>query len=384
MSGLSSTGFSRPRMDELFSALVAQMQTIFGIDINVDPQSIDGQHVGIYAESQSNLWQLLEAVYQSIDPDTATGAALSRLVRLNGLSRNLGSFSTVGLTFFGTPGTSIPIGQLITSADNSSVWTTIEAGVIGAGSSVDLIAQCVILGPIEAQANTLTQRTTPIFGWTSVTNQFAASPGSAQETDEALRIRRNISTSAAAQSIPESIIGAILNLTGVTQGILYENVQDTPDSNGLPPHSIYAVVQGGTNIDIANTIWQKKSAGVTLVGSTSIVITDKYNGQHTILFDRPSQQLVYLDIGIRVRPGFPTTGDTDIRNNILAWAAQYQTIGLDVFRSEIFTPINLTPSLSIQYLRLGFAPSPTQEVDLDTPFNGLAIFDVSRINITHV
>lgn len=384
MSGLSSTGFSRPRLDQLFSDLVAQFQAIFGVDINVDPQAIDGQHTGIYSESQSNLWQLLEAIYQSVDPDTATGAALSRLVRINGISRNLGSFSTVGLTFSGTAGTSIPIGQLVTSNDNSSVWITIEAGTLDVTGNVTLSAQCTILGPVEAQANTLQQRTTPVFGWTSVTNEFAASPGSAQETDQALRIRRNVSTSAAAQSIPEAIIGAVLNLTGVTQGQLYENDADTPDGNGLPPHSFYVVVQGGDNTDIANTIWQKKSTGATMVGSTVITITDKYNGQHPIQFDRPSLQLVYLDIGIRIRAGFPSSGDTDIRNNIVAWSQSFQTIGLDVFRSEIFTPINLTPSLSIQYLKLSFSPSPTAEVDLDTPFNGLALFDVSRIAIEHV
>ena len=85
MTQLSSQGFTRTRLDERLTALQEAMRAIFGPTLNLDPDTMDGQALGIYAESISNLDQLAEDVYHSFNPNSATSRALSRLVMLNGI-----------------------------------------------------------------------------------------------------------------------------------------------------------------------------------------------------------------------------------------------------------------------------------------------------------
>ena len=87
MTQLTAQGFTRTRLDERLSQLQDAMRAIFGPNINLDPDTMDGQTLGIFAESTSNLDQLAEDVYHSFNPQSATGVALSRLVQLNGIRR---------------------------------------------------------------------------------------------------------------------------------------------------------------------------------------------------------------------------------------------------------------------------------------------------------
>lgn len=55
--------------------------------------------------------------------------------------------------------------------------------------------------------------------------------------------------------------GAIANIAGVTRHKLYENDTGKTDGNGLPPHSISAIVDGGDVTEIAVTIRGNKGQG---------------------------------------------------------------------------------------------------------------------------
>ena len=69
----------------------------------------------------------------------------------------------------------------------------------------------------------------------------------------------------------DSIRSAILaNCAGVTAAQVYENRTNETDSEGRPPHSVEAVVDGGSNSDIAEQILATVSAGITTYGSVSV------------------------------------------------------------------------------------------------------------------
>ena len=115
MSTLDSTGFTRTRLDERLLQLIAAMRAIFGEDLDLDPDTIDGQTIGIFSESISDTDQLIEDVYHGFNPQTATGTALSRIVQFNSIKRISGAFSTVILRCIGTEGTLIPANSLVRS-----------------------------------------------------------------------------------------------------------------------------------------------------------------------------------------------------------------------------------------------------------------------------
>lgn len=383
MTKISSTGFQMSRLDERFQQLVQAIQNIFGSDINLDPNSIDGQTVGIYAESANNLDQLAQAVYQSFNPATAVGIALSRLVELNGLSRQPGSYSTVSLQCTGISGTLIPQGSLVNSADGSVTWVTQNDATIDDAGIILVDAQSSDMGPFAAAISTITDIQTPIYGWQTVTNLAPATLGNLEETDEQLRIRRALSTSKTAQGPVDAIRGALLNQPGVIQAMVYENITDNPDTNGQLAHSVYAVVQGGANQDILNTIWFKKPAGVNVIGATQGVVVDTAGFPHTMKFDRPILTNIYVIVNVKKRTGYPINGTALIKAALDTFGSATFSIGQAVIQSELYNPIlqAIGMSGSILSLYIGTAPAPAGTVDIAIAYNALSNFDPAFITV---
>ena len=121
--GLSDTGFSIKRLDDILADKNTAVTDVFGPDINLTPQSPDGQINGTLSESDADLWELALAVYNAFNPSAATGNALSALVQLNGINRAGATPSTVSLDLTGINTTVIPAGSLV-STDSGIQYAT--------------------------------------------------------------------------------------------------------------------------------------------------------------------------------------------------------------------------------------------------------------------
>jgi len=306
---------------------------------------------------------------------------LARLVELNGIRKIKGRQSTVTVQCVGTTGTVIPQNALIRS-DTNDQFKIDEFGVIGIDGFVDMPASSVEIGPIVALANSIRKIDTPVFGWQGVVNFFDAIPGRLEETDEQLRIRRRGATTTPAQSLLDSLYGALSNLPDVIQAKCYENFTGVQDANGLPPHSEYAIVNGGDEQEIFEIIWLKKGAGTTLHGTISGEVIDSAGISHTIRFSRPTPVLVYLDIAISKRIGWPTDGETRIKESLVEWAFANQEIGEELILSRLYEPINKIPGHSVTSLFAGLSQNPTSASNISILFDALINLDTSRISIT--
>jgi len=67
---------------------------------------------------------------------------------------------------------------------------------------------------------------------------------------------------------------------------LLENDTGSVDGNGQLPHSINGLVVGGTDNDIAQTLFDEKAAGIQTVGGESGSVTDSQGSNRTFFFDR--------------------------------------------------------------------------------------------------
>lgn len=385
MTAITPEGFQRTRLDERLAQLQAAMKAIFGPTINLDPDTIDGQTLGIYAESISNIDQLAEDVYQSFNPQYATGLGLSRLVQLNGIRRIQGAFSTVALLAVGTSGTIIPAGSLVRDPATNIQFTTIADATIPSTGEVSIPSRCTIFGPFAAVAGSLTKIDTPIFGWQTVTNLLDAVPGRNEETDEQLRLRRAASTSTPAQAVIDSIFGAIANIPDVRQVRVFENDQDTVQPvTSLPPHSIYAVVEGGSDVEIAKAIFLRKTAGTTTVGPVTVSVSDTQANTHDIRFSRPVDVPVYITINLTTRPGWPGDGADQIKTALVAFGNTEQMIGEELIYSRLFSPINTIPGFAVDSMYIGVEPGPVLMQNIAVAFNQLPRIDSTRIivNVT--
>lgn len=337
--GLSATvtaqGISAPDYQTILAKVTGFFQQIYGTDAYLEPDSKDGQMVALVALAIHDANNTAIAVYNSYSPSTALTDALSRNVKINGISRKGETRSTVDLVLTGTTGTTITNGSV--RDDNGIVWnlpatTTIDGNPV--------TATCNTSGAVAALAGTITKINTPTRGWVSVNNPTAATVGAAAETDAELRIRQTQSVALPSLTPFDAVDGALANIAGVTRHKLYENDTGTVDANGLPAHSISAIVDGGDATTIAQTIRGKKGQGVATYGTTTVQVPDYYGNPHNISFSRPVDVPVYVAITLRVFTGYTSQIGEDIKKAVSDYINSLK-IGDSVLLSRIYSPANL-------------------------------------------
>lgn len=377
--GITEDGFVRKRLDDILADKNAEVTEVFGPDINLAPQTVDGQINGVLAESDANLWELTQAAYDSFNPDAATGVQLSNLVQLNGITRLAASSSTVSLDVTGTLSTVIPAGSLVGTVSGIQYATDAAATITANPTAV--AASAVIPGATQSLAGTILEIINPVTGWSTVTNPLAATVGRDLEKDAELRIRRAGSVANPSQSLLDSIFSAISDLEGIIEVIVLENDTGSVDVNGQPGHSIQAIVEGGDDTEIASAIFFEKAAGIQTVGDVTIPINDIQGLPHDINFRRPTDLPIYLIINLTIDGTYPANGADTIKQATLDFAEVNINIGDDVLQSRLFTPVNTVPGHTIDTLFLGVAPVPTLEDDIVVPFNNIARFTLANIEI---
>ncbi|EMM5897235.1 hypothetical protein R7364_005698, partial [Klebsiella michiganensis] len=277
-------------------------------------------------------------VYRSFSPSTALNDALTSNVKINGISRRAATNSTVDELLVGEPGTIITNGSV--KDTNGIIWNFPAQVVIGIDGTAIATATCGTSGAVAALAGSVNKINTPTRGWVSATNPLAATVGVAGETNAELRVRQSQSVALTSVTPFEAVDGAIANIDGVTRHKLYENDQDTPDANGLPPHSIAAIVEGGDATVIANTLRGVKGQGSTPFGSTVIIVPDKYGSPHPVGFSRPVDVPVFVKITISPLTGYTSQVGDEIKAAVAAYINSL-AIGASVLLSRIYSPANL-------------------------------------------
>jgi len=265
------------------------------------------------------------------------------------------------------------------TSSNTNFSATSNLAIVKASNTGDL--QAVNTGEISAEANTLTNITTPILGWDRVTNPLFASEGSVTETDEDLRTRFRETKYARATNILEALYSNLINLDGVEEVVIYENDTDVTDSNGIPAHSFLPIVLGGLSQQIGNTIWENKPLGIRSYGNTVVQVTDSQGFTHPIGFERPVPMTIYINLEISTGPNFPENGADLIRNNLIDYFAQNFGIGDDVIYSRLYTPINQVPDHSVNLLQIGTNPNSLGMSNIDVAYNQIASLESVNINI---
>ncbi|WP_210459595.1 baseplate J/gp47 family protein [Pantoea ananatis] len=388
--GLSATvnaqGISAPDYQAILSNITSYFKQIYGTDAYLDPDSKDGQMVALVALAIHDANNTAIQVYNSFSPSTAMSDALSRNVKINGIGRNGETRSVVDLVCIGTAGQTITNGSVRDA--NNIIWNLPASVTIQPDGQVTVTATCATPGAVAAMPGTITQISTPTRGWTSVTNPSAATVGTAIEQDYALRIRQSQSVALPSLTPFAALDGAIANVSGVIRHKLYENDTGSPDANGLPAHSVAAIVDGGDVTAVAQTIRGKKGQGVSTFGSTSVVVPDFWGNPHTIYFSRPSPVPVFVAITLKVFTGYTTQVGNDIKTAIAAYINSL-SIGDDVLLSRVYSPANLgvmsggeSRYYDINSLLIGRTAGGVTAANIITAYNEAVTCSVDNIAIT--
>lgn len=391
-------GLTIPSYTDILDDNLQQYLNIFGANQYIGNDSAIYQLLAILSLKQSDTMQALQYVYNQTSPLTAIGAGLDRIVKLNGIARLPYTYSTAILTILGTPGTVINNGA---AQDlNGNTWLLPTSVTITGSGYVTGTGTCTTPGNVTAEPDTITIISTPVGGWTSVTNSNPAVPGTPIETDSQLRARQAISVAVPSITILDGTVADLRATTGVTRLNVLENPTGGTDSYGNPPHSITCVVDGtASELAIATAIYNNRGIGCYTNGNVNgspisetvtVYVTDPDTGYvMAINYLTPVYVPIYVSASVHLLPGGTSATLTAIQAALVTYLNSLE-IGELVTLSALYaaamsvTPNLSEPAFSIRALTLGIAPSPVGTSDISLSFYQVASGVTGDVVITSI
>ncbi|MDR1997286.1 MAG: hypothetical protein LBQ83_03060 [Candidatus Margulisbacteria bacterium] len=312
----NADGLTVETLPEIRQEIIDGFKATYGSNIVLDQDTPDGQMINIFAQSAADIREMLLDIVASLDPDQAEGRVLDQRVALNGLVRKAGTYTMVSVDI--TVDRALNLQGLDTGLyDINGSGYTVKDGIgnlfilaesqnFSAAGTYHCLFRAKEIGQVLVAPNTITLPETVVLGVTALNNPSAAvSQGQNEETDAELRIRRARSFGINSVGQLDALEAALWSIANVTACHVRENYTDIIDVYNVPPHSIWCIVEGGTDEDIGAAIYAKRSDGCGTFGAQSVTV-NRSNGRTAIFyFDRP----VYVPLYIKFRLGYIGGGE---------------------------------------------------------------------------
>ena len=376
--GVTLQGFKKKRLIDIKAEIEATLKSSLSENVNLIPQSVLGQIVGIVAERESIEWEVMEQVYFSFYPQSAAGISLDNLVAINGIQRLKAKQSHGYVQLVGVDGTVVTAGSIINTSDTNESFTVDYDTTINGVTNTAVTS--VKYGEILGLAGTLTNIQTPINGWDSVSNSTDVLLGQTLETDKDLRIRRDRIVGRNSQNTKDSLIAQLLLLNGVVNVAVVDNKTDITDSDNVPPHRFLTIVEGGTDSEIGKVVWDNTPQGINSFGAVTVSVLDASNNLQNVFFSRPTLVPIYFIITITTDSSYLVGSDVQIKDDIVAYGNSNFTLSDDVITSKFYTPINQTNGIISIDIKIGKTSSPTSSANI--PISSLEVSQYIASNIS--
>jgi hypothetical protein len=358
------------------------LRSTFGTGVDTNEDEVLMQIVNPIAIEIQELWEGARLQYDFYNPASAEGVALDNIGAITSTSRIPGVKSTVIVQATGNAGATVPVGFQRAVQDTGEVFQNLVLRTLPVVGSqpLEFEMEAIDDGPIAAVAGALNQGALP-SGITDIINAVDATEGTFNETDEQYRVSRKERLQALGAGTVVAIKAALREVPLVTDVQVLENDSDVVDANGQAAHSIRAIVKGGTDQNIIDSIGQTKAGGTDTVGSESGTFTDPVDGQtFPINFDRVSDINIYVAVVVTSKNSdYPATGDQDIEDAILALTWD---VGEDVVLPKLQSAVTSIPGILAYTLFFDTSATPVVDVTISIATDELAIFDSTRITVS--
>lgn len=395
-------GLDIDTFDESLENIILELQSELSLTdaqvnrLRTNVSSSLGQLARQHAERDQQHQEALLAVYNTLSWDTS-GAALDRVVRLVGVTRLAATNSRVLVTVAGgTPAVDIPDGTRYQYNPTGNVFLVDgDQTLDGSGELVDMPlvaanndAVAVALDP-DADATDWTLLDV-IVGAGAITSTEQPIVGHPIETDAALRSRAAQEAFLKGRGTLAAINAAVRDVPGVTYARATDNPTDTVNAAGLDAWSTNLVVDGGSDLAVAQAFWTARSAGSSIFAfddATLVeqVIIDEYGFSQTVRFNRVAE----IDIYIRVTATTSTAEEAAVSDladviaaRIVERGAVVFSIGVDVVTFKIVSMLNDLAGIDALTVTMSTDDVVYSGAKIPITVSQRASFDVARIDVT--
>lgn len=282
----------------------------FGQDLVTDAETPQGVLITDEVLARSEVARNNAQLANQINPNLSGGIFLKALCAFLGLEASEGNYTIVpGVTVNGEAGTIIPLATTISNGPESSggpLFSPLTIETIGIGGTVSVDFRSLDRADYDITPNTLTYIINGDLGIETVTNPNAGIPGSGEQSDENLKLLRNETLALQGSGFAEAILSELNITPGVTSARMLENKSSattTIQGVSMVGHSMYACVDGGTDVAIAEAITNVKDGGCDYNNGPGVnisePITNEFSGQTIdVLFDRPNYIPVQAEVTV--------------------------------------------------------------------------------------
>lgn len=391
---VTDAGLAVPSLPDLLDQINQDLRDGVSPLLNTEADGPLGQITGIVAAGLREVWEIADLAFSAFDP-SSEGQLLESLCALTGTlradptkSRFTGSRK---LRLSVDAGTTVPAGSVVyVDGDPETRFVLTETVVASVTDDYLAAAECEVAGPVTANAGTVTEIATPISGWTAVTNPYDAIPGTDQDTDAELRLRREREIRASGSATTEAIRADVLALEDadgdnpISLCTVYENPTDSYDGDGRPPHSIEVLLFDGFDEptpadDIAQAVFYSRAAGIRTMGTSSGTATDAFGDSHTIHFTRPSYVTIHVEVEVSTTTAYE--GDATLKSAIVA-AGNAREQGEDVVYFALArTIMSQAGVVDIVSLKVDVVDPPTGTGNVAIGLREMAKFQTGNIDV---
>lgn len=312
-------GYESQTPEEIIADINAIFITVFGINVNTDPSSPNGQFINELANWAINNQNFILTIVNLYNPNIASTVWLDAICAFSGIKRLAASSSYATCLCTGSAGTIIPSGTQISNTAGD-VFASSSLSIIGSGGTVQIIFTAINTGEIPVESGTLTNIINKVYGWDSVTNLTNGTVGGSIQSDDSLRSLRSQLLATYGSASLDAIYSAVYNVSGVVDVYAAENDTELPIVIGgvtLVPNSIYIAAIGGTDNDVAAAMYKKKCPGVLMNGNTTVNYVTRWGNTLPITFQRPVDTPVIVRISLQSQPNYPVDFAAQVKQAIV-------------------------------------------------------------------
>jgi uncharacterized phage protein gp47/JayE len=169
--GVLPTGFAKKLLLDIKADIEQAERDSLGSSLNLLATSVLGQLNGIMSERLAELWDVGEAIYRSLYPDSASGDALDNVAAITGALRLEATKSTVTLRLFLDDGVTVTVGSVASVGATGARFATLATvtNSLGYQATFTVAAESEDFGPVVGLSGTIDTIQTPVSGWSAAT-----------------------------------------------------------------------------------------------------------------------------------------------------------------------------------------------------------------------